>query len=157
MRPIWLIILIALTACTSSDPAPRQGQKAHFEAVVQQVAGRDATDCGTTGPRFPSNAVRQCAATKLTSREPFFAIRYEQGIDSDTGAGWVLDSAGHFFLVGYDEVGCRTLECSVHLAQCGKLEIVKDWDWFRAGDCEERTLPQPLESSGNSASPVSPH
>jgi hypothetical protein len=144
---------VLLAACSSSSSGPRQERKAFFESVVRQVAGPGATDCGTTGPRLPSNVVRECAATNLTRRDPFFAIRYEQGVESDTGTGWVLDSAGRLFVVSYDELDCRTIECTVTVAECGKLEILKEWEWFRAGSCEGRPLPAvPGFGAGSNAS-----
>lgn len=153
MRLLWPILLALLTACASTSSEPRQGPEADFESVVRQIAGPDATDCGTTGPRFPSNDVRVCATTQLGNRQPFFAIRYEQGIDSDTGTGWVLDRTGSLFLVTFDAQNCRTVACAVHLAECGKLEIVKDWEWFRPGDCESRTLPEASDFADTSRPP----
>jgi len=156
MRRLLLTAFILLTACASSDSGPRQERKAYFESVVRQVAGAGATDCGTTGPRLPSNDVRECAATNLTRRDPFFAIRYEQGIDSDTGIGWALDGAGRLFLVSYDERDCRTAQCTVTLAECGKLEILKEWEWFRAGNCEARSLPEAPGPATGTAPPGGP-
>lgn len=156
MRLYLPIILTLLAACSSSDSGPRQERKAYFESVVRQVAGPGATDCGTTGPRLPSNDVRECAATNLTRRDTFFAIRYEQGVGSDTGTGWVLDGTGRLFLVSYDELDCRTLQCVVTLAECGKLEILKEWEWFRAADCEGRALPEAADAGGLSTPPSTP-
>jgi hypothetical protein len=156
MRYSWLVVLTLLAACSSSVPDSRTGPKGYFESVVRQVAGPGATDCGTTGPRFPSNAVRECATTNLTRRDPFFAIRYEQGVGSDTGTGWVLDGAGRLFLVSYDELDCRTVECAVTLAECGKLEILKEWEWFRASDCQGRTLPEVADPAAVATPPVNP-
>lgn len=156
MQRIWLTALTLLVACSSSAPDTGHGRREYFESVVRQVAGPNATDCGSTGPRFPSNAVRNCATTQLTRRDPFFAIRYEQGVEADTGTGWVLDGVGRLFVVSLDELGCRTAQCGVTLSECGKLEMLQEWEWFRAGGCEGRSLPEALDAAGGSTRPVPP-
>lgn len=142
MRRAPLLLLALLTACSSAVPEARRERRDYFEEVVRVLAGPGATDCGTTGPRFPSDDVRQCAAGKLNRRDPFFAIRYEQGIDSELGTGWILDEGSRLLLVDYDDRGCRTAQCGVIVSECSSLEILQEWEWFRAGGCKPRPLPE---------------
>ena len=96
--PFWAAALSSLMSCGT-------GTACDLNALSADIAGPEAISCGVFQP---GATLDDCAATALSSAEPFWAVQETQGIDSVVSRAWVYDGDQFWILTQDDYKGENT-------------------------------------------------
>lgn len=99
MRPCLPALLIGL-ASTACDHLPCE-----FSAVLPDLAGPGATDCGAVALGADATAVDACVVDAFVARRPFFAVYALQGTDSQVSSALASDGRVVWTLMSDSDVG----------------------------------------------------
>jgi hypothetical protein len=84
-----VLLLLALLACTDSSDSDEGA--CSIERTARDLAGQDATNCGSVGIDEDPTAVDACVISAFQKHAPFYAIYTLQGIDSQVETAFVGD------------------------------------------------------------------
>ena len=94
------MLLFALLSCTdSADSGDQDG--CSIEELAGDLAGQDATDCGSVGIDEDRTKIDACVVAAFEKGTPFYAVYVEQGIDSQVSNAVASDGA-NVWTLDYD-------------------------------------------------------
>ena len=107
------LLLVATGLCMVSMPqvdASGQGQRKSLGALIEQVTGPNAVNCGRIDhTRDDEHALKkslECAVDAAAAGKPFRVVGGHLGIDSDIGYGLLGKADGTMWEFDYDSAPC---------------------------------------------------